>query len=127
MADDQSSKRLMTTVDLSRVDTSLVTHIASFVGMARELLNLALTCKSFGGLPPGLDLDWSLAKEVAREAVCSGRNDTEGVHTSRRGDDDVACGRSRVGEPAEFDTLWGGGIDLLTMPTFKLHMDIWHL
>ena len=33
------------TVDLSRIDTSLVTQISSFLGTSRELLNLALTCK----------------------------------------------------------------------------------
>ena len=112
MADDQTLK---TTVDLTRVEPSLVAQIASFVGTAREMLNLALTCKSFGGLPPGWALDWSLADEVAREAVCSGRNDTEGVH--------VTLPRRVVGtttwlavlheseNPLKFDTILGGGIE----------------
>ena len=69
----------LTVVDLSRVDTSLITQIASFVGTSRELLNLALSCKSFGWQQPATGLDWSLAEEVARQAVCSGQNDLEGV------------------------------------------------
>ena len=115
MAVDKSNKRLKPTVDLSRIEPSLVAQIASFVGTARELLNLALTCKSFGGLPSGWALDWSLAEEVAREAVYSGQNDTEGVH--------VTLPRRVVGtttwlavlheseEPLKFDTLWGNGIE----------------
>ena len=69
----------LTVVDLSRIDTSLITDIASFVGTSRELLNLALTSKSFGWQQPATGLDWSLAEEVARQAVCSGQNDLEGV------------------------------------------------
>ena len=69
----------LTVVDLSRIDTSLITQISSFVGTSRELLNLALTCKSFGWQQPATGLDWSLAEEVARQAVCSGQNNLEGV------------------------------------------------
>ena len=36
------------TVDLSRADPALVAHVASFLGLSRELLNLALACKAFG-------------------------------------------------------------------------------
>jgi len=66
-------------VDLSRLDTSLITQVASFVGISRELLNLALTCKSFGWQQPLSGLDWSLAEEVARQAVSSGQNDVKDV------------------------------------------------
>ncbi|EJK60048.1 hypothetical protein THAOC_19669, partial [Thalassiosira oceanica] len=65
------------TVDLSRIDTSLVTHIVSFLGTSLELRSLALTCKSFGWQRPATGLDLSLAEEVARQVVCSGRNDVE--------------------------------------------------
>ncbi|EJK49841.1 hypothetical protein THAOC_31241, partial [Thalassiosira oceanica] len=87
---------------------------------ARELLNLALTCKSFGGIPSGSDLDWSLAEEVAREAVSSGRNDTEGVRTTlprRVGGETTWLAVLHESEnPLKFYTLWGpgnGGIEHL--------------
>ena len=35
-------------VDLSRVDTGLTFQVTSFLGLSRELLNLALTCEAFG-------------------------------------------------------------------------------
>ncbi|EJK56171.1 hypothetical protein THAOC_23995 [Thalassiosira oceanica] len=65
------------TVDLSRVDTSIVAHITSFVGKSRELLNLALTCKSFGWPQPASSLNLSLVEEVACGAVCSRATDAE--------------------------------------------------
>ncbi|EJK59792.1 hypothetical protein THAOC_19944 [Thalassiosira oceanica] len=65
------------TVDLSRVDTGLITHIASFLGTPRELLNLALTCKAFGWRQPVSALDWSLFEEVARQAVFLRATDAE--------------------------------------------------
>ncbi|EJK45990.1 hypothetical protein THAOC_35367 [Thalassiosira oceanica] len=65
------------TVDLSRVDTGLVTHISSFLGTPRELLNLALTCKAFGWRQPVSTLDWSLVEEVARQTVFSSATDAE--------------------------------------------------
>ena len=113
MAVDKSNKRLKPTVDLSRIEPSLVAQIASFVGTARELLNLALTCKSFGGLPSGWALDWSLAEEVAREAVCSGRNNTEGVHMTLppRVVGTWLAVLHESEEPLKFDTLWGNGIE----------------
>ncbi|EJK67589.1 hypothetical protein THAOC_11355, partial [Thalassiosira oceanica] len=52
-------------VDLSRLDTGLVVQIASFIGTSRELLNIALTCKSFGWQQPASCQDWSVAEEVA--------------------------------------------------------------
>ncbi|EJK58218.1 hypothetical protein THAOC_21676, partial [Thalassiosira oceanica] len=66
-----------TAVDLSRVDTSIVTVIFSFLGTSRELLNLALTCKSFGWRQTVSTLKWSLVEEVARQAVCSRATDDE--------------------------------------------------
>ncbi|EJK76457.1 hypothetical protein THAOC_01780 [Thalassiosira oceanica] len=65
------------TVDLSRVDTSIVSHVTSFLGTARELLNLALACKSFGWRQPVSTLNWSLVEEVARQAVSSMSTDAE--------------------------------------------------
>ena len=59
-------------VDLSRVDTGIVTHISSFLGTSHELLSLGLTCKSFGWRQPATALNhWSLVEEVARQTVCS--------------------------------------------------------
>ncbi|EJK47890.1 hypothetical protein THAOC_33358, partial [Thalassiosira oceanica] len=66
-----------TTVDLSRLDTSLVNQISSFLGTARELLNLALTCKCFGQPTHATALNWSLMEEVARQSVCSRATDAE--------------------------------------------------
>ncbi|EJK66382.1 hypothetical protein THAOC_12705 [Thalassiosira oceanica] len=70
---------VVATVDLSRIDSSIVTQIFSFLGKSRELLNLALTCKSFGWRPPTQlsTLNWSLVEEVARQAVCSTATDDE--------------------------------------------------
>ena len=76
----------LTTVDLSCIDTSLVAQVASYVGTSRELLNLALTCKSFGWWQPGSELNWSLAEEVARRAVFSGQDNINGVRVSLPGD-----------------------------------------
>ncbi|EJK72126.1 hypothetical protein THAOC_06374, partial [Thalassiosira oceanica] len=66
-----------TTVDLSRIDTSIVTQITSFVGTSRELLGLALTCKSFGWRQTTSSLNWSLVEEVAHREVCSRTTDAE--------------------------------------------------
>jgi len=63
--------KLTPTVDISRLDLSLANQIASFVGTSRELLNLALTSKSFGLQQPATGLNWSMAEEVARQAVRS--------------------------------------------------------
>ena len=103
------------TVDLSRFDTGLVSHISSFVGTSRELLNLALTCKSFGWRQPESDRDWSLAEEVAREAVSSGQNDIDGVRISvlPQYARDRTTWLSILHEsehPLKFDTLLGRGI-----------------
>jgi len=70
----------LTTVNLSYIDTGLVTQVASFVGTSRELLNLALTCKAFGwclGWCQHESEMWSLAEEVARRAVCSRRTNLQ--------------------------------------------------
>ena len=66
------------TVDLSRLDASLVAQISSFIRTSLELLNLALTCKSFGW-PRSTGTDLSLAEEVAQQVVRSGGNGIEGV------------------------------------------------
>ena len=59
-------------VDLSCVDASIAIQISSFVGVSScELLNLALTCKSFGWRESTSTLDWSVVEEVARQAVYS--------------------------------------------------------
>ncbi|EJK49073.1 hypothetical protein THAOC_32084 [Thalassiosira oceanica] len=114
MADDGRAKRLG---DLSRLNSDLMTTVASFVGASRELLNLALTCKSFGWRQPGAALDWSLSEEVARQVVLSGRNDIEGV---RRTLPQYVSGRetwlsilheSESEDPLKFDTLFGRGIE----------------
>ena len=65
-------------VDLSRIDASIVTQISSFVGVSRDLLNLALTCKSFGWRQPASTLGWSLVEEAACQTVCS-KSDRESV------------------------------------------------
>ncbi|EJK68237.1 hypothetical protein THAOC_10603 [Thalassiosira oceanica] len=65
------------TVDLSCVDTNIVTQISSFLGSSDELFNLALTCKSFGWRQPTSTLNWSLVEEVARQAVRSRATDAE--------------------------------------------------
>ena len=57
-------------IDLSRVDPSLVAYVASFLCLSRELLNLALTCKSFGWRPSSsTTLGLSLIEEAARQLV----------------------------------------------------------
>ncbi|EJK66799.1 hypothetical protein THAOC_12242 [Thalassiosira oceanica] len=65
------------TVDLSRVGKDIVTHITSFLGESGELLNLALTCKSFGWRQPTSARNLSLVEEVACQAVCSRATDAE--------------------------------------------------
>ncbi|EJK77576.1 hypothetical protein THAOC_00585 [Thalassiosira oceanica] len=65
------------TVDLSRVDTSIVSHVTSFLTSSYELLNLALTCKSFGWRQPASTLNWSLVEDAARQTVCSRASDDE--------------------------------------------------
>ena len=54
------------TVDLSRADPALVAHVASFLGLSRELLNLALACKAFGWRRDGGAPGPSLVEEAAR-------------------------------------------------------------
>ena len=102
-------------VNLSRLDTSLVTHIASFVGTSCELLNLALTCKSFGWQQPRSGLDWSLAEEAARHALSSGNNDTKVVRVSLspyiRGTTTWLSILRESEYPLKFDTLLGRGME----------------
>ena len=103
------------TVDLSRLDTTLVLHIASFVGTTLELLNLALTCKSFGWQQLATGQDWSLVEEVARQVVCSGKNDVEGARINLspyvRGTTTWLSILRESEHPLKFDTLLGRGIE----------------
>ncbi|EJK75276.1 hypothetical protein THAOC_03005 [Thalassiosira oceanica] len=103
-------------VDLSRIDTSLVTHIVSFLGTSLELRNLALTCKAFGWQqqqPAGLDL--SLVEEVAQQVACSGRNGNEGARITLspyvRGTTTWLSILRESEDPLIFDTLLGPGIE----------------
>ena len=60
------------TVDLSRADPALVARVASFLGLSRELLNLALSCKAFGWRRDGGDGGApgpSLVEEAARRLL----------------------------------------------------------
>ena len=101
-------------VDLSRLDTSLVTHIVSFVGTSRELFDLALTCKAFGWRQPATGLDWPLAEEVARQIVRSGHHDIKGVRVTLspyvRGTTTWLSILRESERPLRFDTLLGRGI-----------------
>ncbi|EJK52437.1 hypothetical protein THAOC_28285 [Thalassiosira oceanica] len=118
-----------TVVDLSRVDTNIIAQISSFVGTSRELLNLALTCKSFGWQQPTSPPKWSIAEEVARQTVRSGQNDIDGVRITLP---QYAKGMSswlrttlpqyatitwlkilhESERPLKFDTVLGSGIEL---------------
>mmetsp|Transcript_29412 Transcript_29412/g.67085 ORF Transcript_29412/g.67085 Transcript_29412/m.67085 type:complete len:358 (+) Transcript_29412:84-1157(+) len=101
------------TVDLSRVDTSLVTQISSFLGTSHELRNLALTCKSFGRRQPTSTLNWSLVEEVARQAVCSQATDSDVSSLPQY----VGGTRTwlsilhRFEHPLQFDVLLGNNIE----------------
>ena len=106
------------TVDLSRVDMGLVTHISSFIETSSELLNLALTCKSFGWRQPTsvdtMALDWSLIEEVARKAVCSKATDAEMTGCLPHyvsGTTTWLSILNRFEHLLEFDVLLGGGIE----------------
>jgi len=102
-----------TAVDLSRVDTSIVIQISSFLGTSRELLNLALTCKSFGWRQPASTLNWSLVEEVARQAVCSNATDGEMSSLPQHvgGTTTWLSILHRFEHPLIFDVLLGGGIE----------------
>ena len=106
-----------TVVDLSRIDTDIILEIASFVGTSRDLLNLALTSRSFGWQQPGVASNLSLAEDVAQQAVRSKQNVIEGVRITLL---HAQCVRGRktwlsvLHEseiPLKFDTLLGRGIE----------------
>ena len=103
------------TVDLSRLDKGLVTHIVSFLGTSLDLRNLALTCKAFGWHQPAFGQDLSLVEEVARQVVCSGRNDVDGARITlspyARGTTTWLSILRESEEPLKFDTLLGRGIE----------------
>jgi len=100
-------------VDLTRVDASIVTHISSFVGTSRELLGLALTCKTFGWRQPTSTLDWSLAEESARQVVRSRATDGE-VDSLPRYASGLTTWLSILHAfelPLMFDVLLGGDVE----------------
>ena len=105
--------KMVVTVDLSRVDAGLVTHITSFLGTSRELLNLALTCKSFGWRQPTSTLNWSLVEEVARQTVCSRATDEEMSFLPQyvSGTTTWLTILHRHEHPLQFDVLIGGYIE----------------
>ncbi|EJK69765.1 hypothetical protein THAOC_08943, partial [Thalassiosira oceanica] len=103
-----------TAVDLSRLDTSLVNQVSSFLGTARELLNLALTCKSFGRPASETALKWSLMEEVARQTVCSRvATDAEMRFLPRYASGTVTWLSilHKYEHPLQFDVLFGGNIE----------------
>ncbi|EJK69294.1 hypothetical protein THAOC_09460 [Thalassiosira oceanica] len=77
-------------VDLSRVDRSLVTQVASFLCRSRELLSMALTCKAFGWrrTPSGS----SLIEEAARQFLVNQLrpSDVERGALPQHGNDTIA-------------------------------------
>ncbi|EJK61340.1 hypothetical protein THAOC_18199 [Thalassiosira oceanica] len=101
------------TVDLSRVDTSLVAQISSFLATSHELRNLALTCKSFGWFQPTSSLNWSLVEEVARQEVCSKATDFEMSSLPQyvSGTMTWLSILNRFEHPLQFDVLLGDGIE----------------
>ena len=110
---DHAVLPVTTTVDLSRLDQSLVIQIFSFLGTSRELLSLALTCKSFGWRQPMSTLNWSLVEEVSRQAVCSRANGDEMRLLPRyvSGTTTWLSILHRFEHPLVFDVLLGGDIE----------------
>ncbi|EJK48385.1 hypothetical protein THAOC_32820 [Thalassiosira oceanica] len=100
-------------VDLSRVESSVVGHITSFLGTSRELLNLALTCKAFGLRQPASTLNWSLVEEEARQAVRSRATDGEigCIPQYVRGTVTWLSILNRFEHLLQFDVLLGGFIE----------------
>ena len=101
-------------VDLSRIDFGLLAQIASFVGTSRDLFDLALTCKSFGWQQPTAEHDLSVAEEVARQILCSGRNIVGARVTLSpyvRGTTTWLSILRESEHPLKFDTLLGLGIE----------------
>ncbi|EJK59093.1 hypothetical protein THAOC_20729 [Thalassiosira oceanica] len=102
------------TVDLSRLDTGLVTHIVSFLGTSLELRNLALTCKAFGWKQSATGQDLTLAEEVAQQVVCSWLNGMAGARITLspyvRGTATWISILHESEHPLKFDTLLGRGI-----------------
>ncbi|EJK62722.1 hypothetical protein THAOC_16655 [Thalassiosira oceanica] len=103
----------LTVVDLSRVDTSLVAQIFSFLGTSHELHNLALACKSFGWRLPTSSLNWSLVEEIARQAVCSQAADAEmsSLPQYATGAMSWLSILNRFEQPLLFDVLLGSSIE----------------
>ena len=101
------------TVDLSRIDSSIVIQIASFLDTSRELLNLGLTCKSFGWRQPSSTPTLSLVEEVARQAVCSSATGAEmdSLPQYVSGTTTWLSILYNFDHPLLFDVLLGGGIE----------------
>jgi len=105
-------------VDLSRVDPSLVAHVASFLGLSRELLSLALTCKAFGWRRPSSTLGPSLVEETARQFLVNHLlpSDTERNTLPQYGNGTIAWlpilyELERLRLPLKFSRLVGRGIE----------------
>ncbi|EJK43981.1 hypothetical protein THAOC_37524, partial [Thalassiosira oceanica] len=101
------------TVDLSRLDTHIVIQISSFLGTSRELMNLALTSKSFGLQQPASGRDWSLAEEVARRTVRSGHVRIPLSKYVQGRTTWLSILRDYEHPKLTFDTLLGGSIEYL--------------
>ena len=114
------------TVDLSRLDKGLVTYIVSFLGTSLDLRNLALTCRSFGWQQPGsTGQDLSLVEEIARQVLCSRRNNIKGARITLspyvRGTTTWLSILRESEEPLKFDTLLGNGIEHTNEGKFSVH------
>ena len=109
------------TVDLSRFNPFLVTQVASFLGLSRELLSMALVCKAFGwrqqqpSSTPGL----SLVEEAARQFLANQLRPSEIERSalSERENDGTTPWLSNLHElerlrvPLKFSKLIGSGIE----------------
>ena len=71
------------TVDLSRVDQSIVAQVASFLCTSRELLKIALTCKAFGWRQPPFP-HWSRGRRVSSLSISCNQGPSNGTryHTT---------------------------------------------
>ena len=105
-------------VDLSRVDPSLVAHVASFLGLSRELLSMALTCKAFGWrLQSSSTPGPSLVEETARQFLINQRpSDIERNALPQYGDGTTAWlpilhELEQLRLPLKFSKLVGRGLE----------------
>ena len=109
----------ISTVDLSRVNPFLVARVASFLGLSRELLSMALACKAFGWRQPSSTPGLSLVEEAARRFLTDQLRPSEIERSalSRYGSDDTTTWLSDLQElerlrlPLKFSELVGSGIE----------------